>query len=152
MEVHPWKDRNQPLPLPLIKIVGISGAGKSTLVKGLRNRGYDAYPISQEHSGMPDLWRQYGEPRVLIYLDVDLESQRVRRPDVAWTSQALHEEQARLKHAREHAHLRISTSPMPPDQVLSLALTFLVHEKIHHAEEALPPVRKTGTVLEDNGV
>ncbi|MEZ4710299.1 MAG: hypothetical protein R3A44_24055 [Caldilineaceae bacterium] len=151
MEVHQWKDRNQPILLPLIKVVGISGAGKSTLVKGLRRLGYDAYPVSQEHSGMPDLWRQYGEPRVLIYLEVDLDAQRARRPDVAWTSPALYEEHVRLKHARDHAHLRIKTSQMEPEQVLALALTFLKHEKILHAEESLPPVRKTGTVVADTG-
>ena len=150
MEVHEWKNRKQPNSIPLIKVVGISAAGKSALVKGLRNLGYDAHPISQEHSGMPSLWRQYGEPSVLIYLEINLESQRVRRPDVTWTSKALHEEQLRLKHAQEHAHLRINTSQMQPQQVLALVLTFLKHEKTHHAEGPLPPVRKTGTVLEDD--
>ncbi|MEZ4664332.1 MAG: hypothetical protein R2911_42920 [Caldilineaceae bacterium] len=53
MEVHLWKDRNQPISLPLIKVVGISGAGKSTLVKGLRKLGYDAHPISQSTAVCP---------------------------------------------------------------------------------------------------
>ena len=152
MEVHRWNDRSQPIsdPLPLIKVVGISAAGKSTLIRGLRNLGYDAHPISQEHSGMPDLWRQYGEPTVLIFLEIDLAGQQARRPDVAWTAKALHEEQLRLKHARDHAQLRISTSQMEPAQVLKLALTFLQHENIHHADAPLPPVKKTGTTLHEN--
>lgn len=99
---------------------------------------------------MPDLWRQYGQPRVLIFLEVDLEQQRIRRPDVAWTANALYEEQLRLKHARDHADLRISTNHMEPQQVLALALTFLAHEKIEHAEQPLPPIRKTGTVVSES--
>ena len=75
--------------LPLNKVVGVSASGKSTLVAGLRQAGYYARPVSQEHSHLPDLWQQFDRGRVLIYLDNDLESQRQRRPDVSWDQQNL---------------------------------------------------------------
>ena len=52
--------------LPLIKVVGISASGKSTLVKALRQRGYRARPVSQEHSNVPSLWQQFEEPEIDI--------------------------------------------------------------------------------------
>ena len=140
-----------PIQLPLIKIVGMSASGKSTLVKGLRAAGYDARPVSQEHSNIPDLWRQfdasdYGKPMWLIYLDASLDSQRARRPDVSWDEKWWRIEQARLQHARAHADLRIDTSAMSPLQVLDLALLFLQDRGVVHANDPLPPVAPTGGV------
>ena len=60
--------------LPVIKVVGVSAGGKSTLVRLLRERGYDARAVSQEHSEVPTLWKQFEPPRVLIYLDTTLEA------------------------------------------------------------------------------
>ena len=64
---------------PLIKVVGVSASGKSTLVTSLREVGF-ARPVSQEHSDVAELWKQFGFPRVLIFLDNDLAGQRGRRP------------------------------------------------------------------------
>ncbi len=86
-------------PLPIIKVVGMSAAGKSTLVGRLREVGYDARPVSQEHSNMPELWRHFGEPAVLIFLNVSLEGQQTRRPDVAWTPRWHQQESERLASA-----------------------------------------------------
>jgi len=140
-----------PEQLPVIKVVGMSASGKSTLVKGLRAAGYDARPVSQEHSNVPDLWRRfdeadYGRPLWLIYLDVDLESQRGRRPDVSWSAKWWRTEQARLHHARAHADLRIDTSAMSPEQVLDVALLFLQQHDVAHADQLLPPVAPTGGI------
>ena len=143
-----------PEPLPTIKVVGMSASGKSTLVAGLRAAGYDARPVSQEHSNVPDLWRRfdaadetdYRPPLWLIYLDVDLEGQRSRRPDVSWSAKWWRTEQARLHHARAHADLRIDTSAMSPEQVLDLALLFLRERGVAHADHPLPPVAPTGGV------
>ncbi len=131
-------------PLPLIKVVGISGSGKSTLVRGLRQAGYDARPASQEHSGIPDLWRKFGRPVVLIYLSAGLENQAERRPDVTWSEVAHEDESGRLAHAREHADVRIDTSNLEPDGVLSLALHYLRSRKIRHHPEPLPVQIATG--------
>ena len=37
-----------------IAIVGICASGKTTLVRGLREAGYDAYNVAQEHSCIHD--------------------------------------------------------------------------------------------------
>jgi hypothetical protein len=131
--------------LPLIKVVGVSASGKSTLVAGLRQAGYDARPVSQEHSNVPDLWRQFEPPRYLIYLSVSLDSQQLRRPDVTWTASNRRTEEARLAHAREHADLRIDTTHFSARDVLRLACTDLRRRRISHAAVPLAPVLATGS-------
>ena len=69
----------------LVKIVGVSAAGKSTLVEGLRQFGYNARPVAQEHSEVPDMWQRIRPPNWLIFLDADLPAQGERRPDVSWS-------------------------------------------------------------------
>ena len=132
-------------PLSTIKVVGMSAGGKSTLVQGLRDLGYDARPISQEHSNIPDLWRQFDVPDVLIFLDASLLCQRLRRPDVSWTRRYHAQEATRLRHAHDHADLRIDTSNITPREVLAVALVYLTHHGVAHSEVALPPVTPTGS-------
>ncbi|MCB0046095.1 MAG: hypothetical protein KDD92_11745 [Caldilineaceae bacterium] len=136
-------------PLPIIKIVGISAGGKSTLVKALRAHGYDARPVSQEHSNVPDLWRQFDKPQWLFYLDVSLEGQRGRRPDVSWSAKWRQTEEIRLRHARSHADLIINTTAMEPDAVANLALLFLRDKRVGHAQEALPLLAATGSARKE---
>ena len=131
--------------LPLIKVVGISASGKSTLVQALRRRGYHARPVSQEHSNVGDLWKQFGLPKILVYLDVRLDIQRQRRPDVEWSEKAHFDEIEKLKQALENADLRIDTSGLPPAKVLQVALAFLRQHKIRHSKETLPPIPSTGS-------
>ena len=130
--------------LPVIKVVGVSASGKSTLVAGLRAAGYDAYPVSQEHSNVADLWKQFGMPRVLIYLDVSLEAQKERRPDVTWDAANRNTEVERLAHARDHADLQIDTSHNSAEQVRRIALAYLEGQRVRRADSALPPVSQTG--------
>ena len=132
---------------PLIKVVGISASGKSTLVKKLRNAGYEARPVSQEHSDVPDLWQQFGRPAILIYLEVSLEAQRERRPDVNWDARYLQTERLRLAHARDHAQLKINTSAIEPDIVWKIAKVFLERERIPHADHPLSGGKVTGSAL-----
>ena len=134
-----------PNKLPVIKVVGVSASGKSTLVKGLRAAGYDARPVSQEHSNVHDLWKQFDFPKVLIYLDVTLAMQEKRRPDVEWSEAARSIEIERLSHALEHADLRIDTSELTPQNITQLALAFLVNQKIRHADQPLEAVPATGS-------
>ena len=131
--------------LPLVKIVGVSASGKSTLVQALRVRGYNARPVSQEHSNVPDLWQQFDKPRVLILLDVTLDAQRQRRPDVTWTRAWHFTELNRLHHARSRADLQVNTSDLTPAQVLEIVLVFLEHAGIAHGDAPLPPLSATGT-------
>ena len=132
-------------PLPIIKIVGISGSGKSTLVRGLRAKGYDARPVSQEHSNVPDLWQQFDRPAYLIYLNATLENQQARRQDVTWSAGAYKEEVRRLTHAREHADLRIDTAELTLDGVLHLAISYLTRRRVARSVQHLDPLPDTGT-------
>ena len=130
--------------LPVIKVVGVSAAGKSTLVAALRRAGYDARPVSQEHANVPDLWNRFDLPTLLIYLDVSLEQQLIRRTDVSWTEDARVQELARLAHAREHANLHINTSSLEADRVLAIVLAWLEGKRVRRNDGPLPPVGPTG--------
>ena len=54
---------------PKIGVVGPCAAGKTTLIAGLRNHGYTAKHIAQEHSYVPAMWQLLTNPDILIYLD-----------------------------------------------------------------------------------
>jgi energy-coupling factor transporter ATP-binding protein EcfA2 len=130
--------------LPLIKVVGVSASGKSTLVTALRAAGWNARPVSQEHSDVAELWKQFGFPRILIYLDNDLAGQQARRPDVSWGGDALAQERQRLSHAYENADLRLNTAQLTPEQVQQLVAAFLRANQIRCAATPLSPLPRTG--------
>ena len=130
--------------LPLIKVVGVSASGKSTLVAALRAAGWNARPVSQEHSDVADLWKQFGFPRILIYLDNELVEQQARRPDVSWDAASLVQERQRLHHAYEHADLRIHTAQLTAGQVQQLVVAFLRANQIRCGATPLPPLPRTG--------
>jgi hypothetical protein len=130
--------------LPLIKVVGVSASGKSTLVSGLRAAGWNARPVSQEHSDVQDLWKQFGFPKILIFLDNDLDGQQARRPDVSWDAANLTAERWRLRHAYEHADLRINTGSLTAGQVLEMVTAFLGARAIRRSATPLPPLPRTG--------
>lgn len=106
-------------------VVGPSAAGKSTLVAALRERGYDARHVAQEHSYVPDMWQRIAKPDVLIYLDVGYEVACQRRRMLLWGLPQWEEERRRLSHARAHCDLYISTDDLTPEEVLEQALGFL---------------------------
>jgi len=133
--------------LPIIKVVGVSASGKSTLVKHLRQVGYNARPVSQEHSHIPTLWQQFDRPSLLIYLDIDLAAQRQRRPDVSWDEAARTVEQMRLADARANADITINTAHVNAATVFKLALAYLENRGTRHAEQPLPPIAATGSAL-----
>lgn len=135
------------IKLPVIKVVGVSASGKSTLVTHLRQAGYNARAVSQEHSNIATLWQQFDRTNLLIYLDSDLDSQRQRRSDVTWEASNLQTEQAYLAHARDHADLRIDTSALAPEMVWRIVQLFLQQQGIRHAEQPLPPANATGSAL-----
>ena len=108
---------------PRIVVVGVCSAGKSTLVRALRERGYNARAVSQEHSYVPHLW-QRSTPDVLVYLDASLHTIRGRGRR-RWSQSLLDEEHHRLEHAREHSDLYITTNGLSQQDVVSRVLTFL---------------------------
>ena len=111
---------------PLIAVVGPCASGKSTLVSALRERGYNAREVKQEHSYVETMWQQFTRPDLLIYLEVSQEvagERRAAEADAAWWDRL----QQRLRHARQHADLHINTNRLSPDEVVDRALSFLEH-------------------------
>jgi deoxyadenosine/deoxycytidine kinase len=108
----------------LIGVVGACGAGKSSLVAGLQQHGYAVRHIAQEHSYVPDMWKRLTNPDVLIYLEVSYPNTIARRK-LDWTYQEYAEQLHRLRHARQHADLRIDTNPLGVQQVLEAALIYI---------------------------
>jgi cytidylate kinase len=109
---------------PLIAVVGPCASGKSLLARALRQRGYNAREVGQEHSYVPTMWQRITQPDLLIYLDVSWEVACQRRSTDAkasWWAELAH----RLRHARHHADLYIHTDVLTPQEVLEESLAFL---------------------------
>ncbi len=132
--------------LDLVKIVGVSAAGKSTLVAGLRELGFNARPVAQEHSQVPDMWQRIRPPNWLIFLEADLTAQGERRPDVSWDEPWRRTELKRLAHARSHADLLIDTSLLSPESVLKQAVDFLRVSSVQAGSGPLSVLPRTGSV------
>ena len=108
-----------------VGIVGVCGSGKTSLVWRLRQAGYDAAEIAQEHSYVPDMWQRIHPPDVLIFLDAAYETVMRRRPNPLMTPRLYDEMRRRLQHAREHADLVIATDGLDEDQVFREAAGYL---------------------------
>lgn len=98
-----------------IAVVGVCASGKSTLVRGLRELGYDAYAVAQEHSSVPYLWSRR-EPAFVVCLDAEYETVR-RRRSVTFGPERLTEQRRRLQHAREHCDFFLATDPYSIEEV-----------------------------------
>ena len=107
-----------------IGVVGPCSAGKSTLINGLRENGMDARHIAQEHSYVPDMWQRISHPDILIFLDVSYPVSQQRRL-LDWRLLDFEDQQKRLKHAREHAHLILNTDNLSIADVLQEVISFI---------------------------
>ncbi len=109
------------------RIVGITGpcaSGKTTLASNLKQAGYTAKPIAQEHSDIPDMWAKLSHPDVLIFLEISQDVAEARRNQTlrkGW----LDHQMKRLSHARDHADLIINTDQYDADEVLNYVLAYL---------------------------
>jgi len=109
-----------------IKVVGPCASGKSTLAARLRELGYEASSAAQDHSYVPDMWQRLNPPDLLIYLDVTLEAAWQRgRSGTGWDQVYLDREHERLRHARAHCDLYLSTDQLSEEEVLSQVLGYL---------------------------
>jgi deoxyadenosine/deoxycytidine kinase len=108
-----------------IAVVGACAAGKSTLVSSLQEEGYEAHHVAQEHSYVPNMWQRIGRPDVLIYLDVNYESIKARRPHLDFRPEHLAEQNHRLAHARQYCQLYLDTNELSISQVRDQTLAFL---------------------------
>ena len=111
-------------PSPIVGLVGPCCSGKSALARALRERGYPARDIAQEHSFAPRMWQIIGGAEVLIFLDVSYPVARQRRW-MDWGPEDLAEEHRRLRHAREHCDLYLNTDDLTQAQVLEHVLAFI---------------------------
>jgi hypothetical protein len=91
--------------------------------------GYDAHVTSQEHSAVPGLWRR-SDPGIVIALNADLESIRLRRGNPRWSRKVWEDQQARLRDAFEHADFLADTSTRSTNDVVGEVLAFL-HSRSH---------------------
>lgn len=103
---------------PRIAVVGVCGSGKTTIVNHLRQRGYDAYVVSQEHSIIRDLWNRR-KPDVLVVLEARLETVRARRNE-EWPGWIYDLQRDRLSDARAHATVIIETDARSIEETVEL--------------------------------
>ena len=106
-----------------IAVVGVCASGKTTLVEGLREEGYDAYNVAQEHSGVHDFWNKR-HPDVLVMIDATLSAIQKRRV-VYWDEDRLRVQHQRLADARAHADLYIQTDALTAEQVRKTVIDFV---------------------------
>lgn len=110
---------------PTIAIVGVCASGKTALAKALRQGGYSARSLAQEHSYVLGMWRAHGRASVLIYLDASPETinQRLGRED--WDEGLVTEQHRRLADARAHCDLYVCTDGLTEAQVVDRVRGFL---------------------------
>lgn len=120
----------------LVAVVGVCVSGKSILVKGLREAGYDAYNVAQEHSCVKSFWNRR-RPDALILLDVSLAAAKKRRA-VSWDESRLAVQRERLADARAHADLCVFTDPLSQEEVLQQVIRFIRGKEDGTAHVARP--------------
>jgi len=108
----------------MIGVVGPCAAGKSTLIAKLKERGYQARHIAQEHSHVPDMWKRVSNPDCLIFLDVSYPVS-MQRKKMNWNENEFLIQVRRLQHARQHADLYIQTDQRTPGEVQQMVFVFL---------------------------
>ena len=108
-----------------IAVVGACASGKSTLVSSLRKAEYEVHHVAQEHSYVPDMWQRICQPDLLIYLDVNYETIRARKPHLDFQPEHLVEQNQRLAHARQHCQLYLDTNELSASEVQTQTLSFL---------------------------
>ena len=106
-----------------IAIVAICASGKTTLVRGLREAGYDAYNVAQEHSCVHDFWNKK-HPDVLVMIDATLPTVKKRRV-VYWGQDRIDTQHKRLADAKAHADLYIQTDDLDAAAVRQKVIDFL---------------------------
>ncbi len=80
---------------------------------------------AQEHSLVPSMWQRFSRPDVLIYLDLNYDEARRRRPHQDGGPQRLAQQHARLAHALAHADLYVNTTGLSAEDVRSCVLDYL---------------------------
>ena len=106
-----------------IAIVGVCASGKTTLVAGLREAGYDAYNVAQEHSCVHNFWAKKN-PDLVVMIDATLPAIHKRRL-VYWGEDRLVTQHKRLADAKAHADLYIQTDELDAEAVRQKVIEFI---------------------------
>jgi broad-specificity NMP kinase len=115
-----------------IAVVGVCASGKTTLVKGLKDAGYDAYNVAQEHSGIHNFWNKH-HPDILVMIDATLLAIKKRRL-VYWDQERLDVQHKRLADAKAHANLFIQTDAYNADEVREQVIDYIETWKKNQTE------------------
>lgn len=115
-----------------IAVVGVCASGKTTLVKGLKDAGYDAYNVAQEHSGIHNFWNKH-HPDILVMIDATLTAIKKRRL-VYWDQERLDVQHKRLADAKAHANLFIQTDAYNADEVREQVIDYIETWKKNQTE------------------
>jgi Ni2+-binding GTPase involved in maturation of urease and hydrogenase len=102
---------------PRIAVVGPCASGKTTLVGNLLRQGVEAWAVSQEHSGVQQLWARRS-PDMLVALDVSLEVLRTRRSP-EWSAAIYVAQHERLRDAFANADVLLDTGELSEEAVLA---------------------------------
>ncbi len=108
-----------------IAVMGVCTSGKSTLVNNLRQRGYDAFSVPQEHSYIARLWKAHN-PDFLVVLDCSYPTAASRRK-VSWGPERLLHQRERLKMAIAECDLYIPTDDYSPEEVTEMVMRAVEH-------------------------
>jgi deoxyadenosine/deoxycytidine kinase len=100
-----------------IAVVGPCTSGKSTLVANLKELGFNAWCVAQEHSDVKWLWK-HKNPDFLVVLNVTLATARKRR-NVSWDEHKLADQHKSLADARAHCNLYLPTDNLSPEQMVA---------------------------------
>ena len=119
------------MPEMKIAIVGVCASGKTTLVAGLREAGYDAYNVAQEHSCVHNFWAKKN-PDLVVMIDATLPAIHKRRL-VYWGEDRLVTQHKRLADAKAHADLYIQTDELDAEAVRQKVIEFIENYQREHA-------------------
>ena len=119
------------VPEMKIAIVGVCASGKTTLVAGLREAGYDAYNVAQEHSCVHNFWAKKN-PDLVVMIDATLPAIHKRRL-VYWGEDRLVTQHKRLADAKAHADLYIQTDELDAKAVRQKVIEFIENYQREHA-------------------
>lgn len=109
---------------PLLAVVGNCASGKTTLVNGLKDLGYNAVNVPQEHSEIRRLWKAK-KPDLLVMLSCTHATAKKRRLTFAWTAEQLEVQRHRLRYARDECDLYIATDHLSREEVLRQVTDFI---------------------------
>lgn len=104
----------------MIVVGGVCGSGKSTLVARLKQKGYHAHAVAQEHSYAPKMYLMT-RPNYVILLECSYDTVQKRRK-VGWSANQLSDQLHRLRYMRENCNLSINTDALSKEEVLQQAL------------------------------